>query len=86
MKRTKPSRTASKVAEVVYYLSTDPQVGPLLPEGAAESTRRRLQHIGRLKPWQDRLMRKPWYRQIPMRPLGYRNRIRTIRISILCQE
>jgi methyltransferase (TIGR00027 family) len=63
VKRTKPSRTASKVAEVVYYLSTDPQVGPLLPEGAAESTRRLLQHIGRLKPWQDRLMRKPWYRR-----------------------
>jgi methyltransferase (TIGR00027 family) len=63
VRRKRPSRTASKVAEVVWYLSTDPELAPLLPEGSADWTMRLLQHLGRLRPWQQRLARKPWYRR-----------------------
>lgn len=65
MRTGRVSLTATKLARVLVYLGYDPNIGPLLPEGAAATTERLLLATGGLRQWMvDLYARRGFHRAL----------------------
>jgi methyltransferase (TIGR00027 family) len=64
MTRTRPSRTAIKVARTLVYLGRDPALARLLPDGAAAASERLLSAAGQLPPAMRWLLDQPWLHRV----------------------
>jgi methyltransferase (TIGR00027 family) len=58
------SRTAAMVGENLVFMARDPEIGPLLPRGAAQYTARFLVAAGATKPWLLELFGVPSFRRL----------------------
>lgn len=64
MRHGRVSRTAVKLARVLVYLGHDPQIAPLLPDGAAMMTERLLLATGGMKQWMIDLYDRRGFRRV----------------------
>lgn len=63
MREDRPSNTAVKVALAVPFVGHDRRCGQLMPPELVEASLALLEASGAVRPWQLRLMERPWYRR-----------------------